>query len=255
MSITIHLYYTGKNGSARKFVEEMQETAALIRAEEGNLGYDYYFSASDPETVLLVDRWRDQKALDVHHDSPMMGKVLALRKKYDLTVRAERFLSDDGFTGNDKKFLQKDASVKSYDFYGWKEADITPIADEYKAVENPRVLYDLLSDIWSAETCAPRLRPTWSKENKTLGQCSITSFLVQDIFGGKVYGVPLPEGGFHCFNEVGGVVFDLTDAQFGGKELCYDLDHEQFREKHFSDPDKLARYTLLKDELNKKLKK
>ena len=40
MSITIHLYYTGKNGSARKFVEEMQETAALIRAEEGNLGYD-----------------------------------------------------------------------------------------------------------------------------------------------------------------------------------------------------------------------
>lgn len=255
MSITIHLYYTGKGGNAKKFVEEMAETAARIKKEEGNLGYEYYFSVSDPETVLLVDRWRDQKALDAHHASPMMGEILALRKKYDLTVRAERFISDDGFTENDKKYLQKNVTDKTYDFYGWKDANASPIADEYKSVENPRVLYDILSDIWSAETCAPRLRPMWSRENKTLGQCSITSFLVQDIFGGKVYGVPLPEGGYHCFNVVNGVAFDLTDAQFGGKELCYDLNYEQSRTAHFSDGEKYARYLRLKDELKKKLKK
>ena len=253
MSITIHLFYKGQNGGAKKFVKEMEAIAARIREEEGNLGYEYYFSASDPETVLLVDRWRDQRALDVHHASPMMQQIITLRDKYGLSVRAERFLSEENVPKSDEKFLQ--TSKKKYGFYGWEEANASPITEEYKAVKNPRVLYDLLSDIWCAETCAPRLRPKWSKQNRTLGQCSITSFLVQDIFGGKVYGVPLSEGGYHCFNEVDGAVFDLTDAQFGGEKLCYDLKYAQSREAHFSDGEKYARYLLLKNELKKKIEK
>ncbi len=36
--ITMNLYYTGENGSARMFMEEMESsgTASAIRAEEGN---------------------------------------------------------------------------------------------------------------------------------------------------------------------------------------------------------------------------
>ena len=61
----MNLYYTGENGSARKFVEEMESTgtASAIRAEEGNLRYDYFISREDPETVLLIDSWASQKAL------------------------------------------------------------------------------------------------------------------------------------------------------------------------------------------------
>ena len=55
-------------------------------------------------------------------------------------------------------------------------------------------LYEELWPLWKIDTCAPRLRPDWSEENRTLGQCSITAFLVQDELGGKVYGVPLPDG-------------------------------------------------------------
>lgn len=29
----------------------------------------------DKETVLLIDSWKDQHALDVHHGSPMMTKL------------------------------------------------------------------------------------------------------------------------------------------------------------------------------------
>ena len=87
----------------------------------------------------------------------------------------------------------------------------------------------------------------------TLGQCSVTSFLVQDVFGGKVYGVPLPEGGYHCYNVVDGIAFDLTDAQFGGEKLNYDPLYEQTREQHFADREKYARYLYLKEELKKKL--
>lgn len=96
MSITVNLYYTGKNGSARKFAEEMVASGivAEVRAEEGNLRYEYFFPMEDPETVLLIDRWRDQAALDFHHKSPMMKKIAALRDKYQLRLRVERYTEE-----------------------------------------------------------------------------------------------------------------------------------------------------------------
>jgi quinol monooxygenase YgiN len=55
--LTINIRYTGENGSARKYVEEMESSgiAARIRAIEGCLGYDYFYPADDPEGVLLID--------------------------------------------------------------------------------------------------------------------------------------------------------------------------------------------------------
>ena len=70
--ITVNLYYTGKNGAARAFAEEMVNSGVVsaIRAEEGNLRYEYFFPMEDPESVLLIDQWRDQAAIDAHHASP-----------------------------------------------------------------------------------------------------------------------------------------------------------------------------------------
>lgn len=110
MSITMNLYYTGKDGNARKFAEEMEQsgTAALIRAEDGNEKYDYFFPMSDSETVLLIDSWKDQESIDVHHASPMMNTIAELREKYDLHMRAERYISDDeSISDADKKFIKK----------------------------------------------------------------------------------------------------------------------------------------------------
>ena len=117
---------------------------------------------------------------------------------------------------------------------------------EESAAPEIRALYDELWPLWKIDTCAPRLRPDWTPENRTLGQCSITAFLVQDLLGGKVYGIPLEDGGVHCFNEALGCVFDLTSAQFGDAALDYENRPEQSRERHFADPGKLARYELLK---------
>ena len=108
--ITVKLYYTGTNGSARAFAEEMVQsgTVAAIRAEDGNVRYEYFFPMDDPETVLLIDQWRDQAAIDVHHASPMMAQIAALREKYDLHMRVERFVSDDsGLPEKDMKFIKK----------------------------------------------------------------------------------------------------------------------------------------------------
>ena len=139
---------------------------------------------------------------------------------------------------------------RKYSFYGWETANIRADSPAFSFAGTPRDLYDRLLSCWCLDTCAPRLRSQWSKDNPTWGQCSVTSFLVQDIFGGKVYGVPLPEGGVHCYNDVDDCVFDLTSGQFGDTKLCYEGNAEQSREKHFSDLDKYARYCLLKEKLS-----
>ena len=141
-----------------------------------------------------------------------------------------------------------------YKFYGAETPAVRPVKEGYESIADQRQLYDLLKSVWCANTCAPRLRAEWSKENPTLGQCSITSFLVQDIFGGEVYGVPLAGGGFHCYNVVDGVRFDLTSEQFGEEKLVYDDRFPQSREEHFADEEKLARYKKLRDGLNELLK-
>ncbi len=108
--ITVNLYYTGSNGSARAFAEEMVRSGTVdaIRAEEGNLRYEYFFPMDDPETVLLIDQWRDQAAIDTHHASPMMGQIAALREKYDLHMTVERFGSDGReLPEKDLKFIKR----------------------------------------------------------------------------------------------------------------------------------------------------
>lgn len=96
MSLVVNLYYTGKDGNARKFAEEMVASGIVdqIRAEEGNERYEYFFPMHDPETVLLIDKWRDQAALDFHHKTPMMQQIAKLREKYHLRLRVERYVSE-----------------------------------------------------------------------------------------------------------------------------------------------------------------
>ena len=93
MSITVNLRYTGTDGNARKFAEEMISSGTIdaIRAEEGNLRYEYYQSLDDPETILLIDSWVNQEAIDKHHATPMMDTIAKLREKYDLHMTVERY--------------------------------------------------------------------------------------------------------------------------------------------------------------------
>ena len=93
MSLIINIYYTGENGSARKFAEEMVSSGIVdkVRAEEGNERYEYFFPMNDPETVMLIDRWNNQEALDIHHKSDMMKDIAELREKYKLHMRVEKF--------------------------------------------------------------------------------------------------------------------------------------------------------------------
>ena len=83
-------------------------TVEKIRSESGNLRYEYFQPIDDPETILLIDSWKDQAAIDIHHASPMMNTIAALREKYGLKMKVERYISDEnGISDTDKKFIAK----------------------------------------------------------------------------------------------------------------------------------------------------
>lgn len=110
MVITVNIYYTGVDGNARKFAEEMVLSGVVsdIRAEDGNLKYEYFFPMDDRETVLLIDSWENQQSIDVHHASPMMQKIIELREKYDLHMRVERYVSDESeISETDQLFIKE----------------------------------------------------------------------------------------------------------------------------------------------------
>lgn len=140
--------------------------------------------------------------------------------------------------------------MRRYNFYGWQDAqDVHALTDTYRGIDTPCDLYDALRNIWCEYSCAPRMRSAWSEENMTLGQCSITAFLAQDIFGGKVFGILRADGSIHCYNVVDGQVFDLTSEQFRGEALSYTHNPEQHREVHFSREEKRERYEYLREQL------
>ncbi len=95
MSITINIYYKGENGNAKKFAKEMVSSGIVdrVRAEAGNEKYEYFLPFDDEETVLLIDRWKNEEALDIHHKSEMMRQIADLRNKYHLSMKVEKFKS------------------------------------------------------------------------------------------------------------------------------------------------------------------
>ncbi len=96
MALIVNIYYTGTDGSARKFAEEMKASGLVerIRAEQGNLRYEYFLPMDDPETVLLIDAWENEEALGLHHKTPMMQEIAALREKYHLKMRVQKFIGE-----------------------------------------------------------------------------------------------------------------------------------------------------------------
>ena len=110
MAITINIYYSGKNGNARKFAEEMISSGVVnqIRSEEGNIKYEYFLPINNTETVLLIDIWKNQNSIDSHHNSHIMKQITELRKKYDLHMEVERYISDEnGIPETDKIFIKE----------------------------------------------------------------------------------------------------------------------------------------------------
>ena len=78
--------YRAKEGCARAFVEELENSgvAALVRAEDGCIHYDYYYSAKDENTVFLLEEWESEAHQKMHLTQPHMAALKEIKAKYIL---------------------------------------------------------------------------------------------------------------------------------------------------------------------------
>lgn len=61
----------------------------------------------DAQTLLLIDSWENQEAIDNHHQTPMMNKITELREKYNLHMKVERYISEDEIPQSDRKYIRE----------------------------------------------------------------------------------------------------------------------------------------------------
>ena len=89
MELTLHVTYTAKPGCREQFVRRIvtQGILTAIRNEAGCLAYDYYFSAQDENTVLLVERWESEAHQHIHMQQPHMAELRKIKEECIDAVR------------------------------------------------------------------------------------------------------------------------------------------------------------------------
>lgn len=123
----------------------------------------------------------------------------------------------------------------------------------YKNKKYDNLFVKLLDHGWEKETCAPGMQNIYNHdENPSAGQCTITSMLAQDYFGGTLRQMHIGAG-THTFNEINGQFLDLTSDQFTsqGVKLDYNKNEIVDRESLNAKPNVFARYQKLKQNVEK----
>ena len=76
--------YQAKPGMAKKFVEELEQSgvAPAVRAENGCISYDYYFSAKDPDVIFLFEEWESEQHQQIHLTQPHIATLKQIKENY-----------------------------------------------------------------------------------------------------------------------------------------------------------------------------
>ena len=94
---TIYVQFKCIEGKREAFVEAVKQEGILsaVRAEDGCLRYDYYFSEADPTELLLIEAWESKHHQQVHIGQPHMARLREIKDDYILeTVLGEFALCD-----------------------------------------------------------------------------------------------------------------------------------------------------------------
>ncbi len=75
------------------FVERVRAEGILdaVRAENGCICYDYYYSEKDPDELLLIEAWESRHHQQVHIEQPHMACLRAFKNDYIETSKLGEF--------------------------------------------------------------------------------------------------------------------------------------------------------------------
>ncbi len=75
----------------------MERMVTASRAESGCVAYSYAQDVLDPQTIHVVEKWRDRAALDAHFATPHMAQWRTVMGALGLNGRDLKiFQSDEG---------------------------------------------------------------------------------------------------------------------------------------------------------------
>ena len=90
---TIYVQFKCFPGKREAFVEAVKQEGILaaVRAEEGCLRYDYYFSEADENELLLIEAWETKRHQQIHIEQPHMARLREIKGGYIETTTLGEF--------------------------------------------------------------------------------------------------------------------------------------------------------------------
>ena len=81
---TIYVKFDCLPEKREAFVEAVKDEGILaaIRAEDGCIRYDYYFSDSDENELLLIEAWESKRHQQIHIEQPHMARLREIKDDY-----------------------------------------------------------------------------------------------------------------------------------------------------------------------------
>ena len=82
--LVFHVTFKCRPGKREAFWEKLRAEGIIdaCRAEEGNLGYDYYVPMENGCDLLLIEKWQDLAALGRHARQPHMARMDEIKAVY-----------------------------------------------------------------------------------------------------------------------------------------------------------------------------
>jgi quinol monooxygenase YgiN len=74
--ISIVAKFIVNSGKEQKFLDLVNELGVASRAEEGCLEYILHKDVAKPSTYCILEKWKDQAAIDEHNQTPHFTRIV-----------------------------------------------------------------------------------------------------------------------------------------------------------------------------------
>lgn len=90
---TIYVVFKCIEGKREEYIEKLKSEGIVdaVRAEDGCIRYDYYFSEKDADEILLIEAWESKKHQEIHIEQPHMVRLRELKPDYVLSTTLGEF--------------------------------------------------------------------------------------------------------------------------------------------------------------------
>ena len=91
---TIYVTFNCFDGKREAFIEKLHSEGIVtaIRAEDGCIRYDYYFSEKDKNEILLIEAWETKDHQQIHIGQPHMARLREIKNDYVKETKLGEFL-------------------------------------------------------------------------------------------------------------------------------------------------------------------